>query len=141
MAEQIDPALDRQIRKLAEQQTQTSQADIQGYGREWMIGDQGDWSGDPNDIPNLGLGFDRAAIIEAYTKSIANPETIKTGELSNLRLQYETSMSGERAFRLRHATMLRGEFFASARRKGLGDGGLAKITVEYLQSLLKAAQS
>lgn len=142
MAEKIHESFNRQITTLATQQGEAADASLDGADRTWMLGYLGDWTGDPFDIANLGKGFSSEDVINAYTAAVAAKDNkVKGGEIAALRLQYEILMAGERALRLRHASSVRSEMFAAGRRRGLGNGGLQKVTVDHIQSMLKAAQA
>jgi hypothetical protein len=137
MATQVDSRLTEQLSSIAKQMADGAESAITGRAKPWMIGT---WQGDPLDIVTLGDGFNRQAIIDAYTAAVSKPDEVRSGELSNLRTQYEIMMSAERAFRLRHATSVRCEMFATGRQRGMGNNGLKRITIDYLQSMLRTAQ-
>ena len=142
MPQSIDKKFNDQVSKLAEQQATNGDATIVVKDRTWMLGEKDNWSGDPFDIKNMGAGFSRTNIENSYTEAMSKPETrIRGGEVAALRLQYEILMAAERAFRLRHASSIRCEMFSGSRLKGMGSGGFKKITIDHIQSMLKAAQT
>lgn len=99
---------------------------------------------DTRDVPGLKAPFEREDINTGYEGVYSNraaPGTV--GEAMAAKVQVDYLASAERAFRLRHCSVLRAELHASSRRAGHGrpDGVLADGVLRYVTDLLRSGQA
>lgn len=108
-----------------------------------LNGTPSDWFTPSNvtNVTNPGAitpGFDREPISSNYERVLkADDGTV--GQAGSLKLQLDVLGAAERAFRLRHASMLRCAYHGAARLRGHGDqqGPIAYMQ-QIAQDILKA---
>ena len=112
---------DRQtdLRVAAENQAKAARG---GEQRKWVL--PADFAGDLLDVPNLhSPSFDRTEINSKYQECLTDTESPGTvADVICLKIQIDRLAAEERAFRCRHATVVRCFAHATGRRYGLGAG-------------------
>lgn len=109
--------------------------------RGWFVPD-GEWSGDPFDLPGIAYAFDRVAIAEAYQDFFFSPAGT-VGDCLAAKLQSDYLAAQERAYRLRHLTPVRAAAHAATRLRGHADAGagvFARLS-SFLQDVLVAGST
>lgn len=110
-----------------------------GAQREWALLSRGNWNGDTLDIPDTTKAFDRDVINQDYELMMSdaqNPGSL--GSCISLKMQVDWLAALERAFRTRHATIVRSSVHAIARRRGHGsaEGVFLGGVLRYAQDTL-----
>ena len=107
--------------------------------RVWFLGDTDLWSGEPLDIAGIADAFDRDPVGQDYANAVTDGTA---GEAGSFKSQSDVLAVHERAFRLRHATPIRGRAHAAARRQAhAADNGMIARTVGQAQDLLTAGST
>jgi len=97
--------------------------------------------GDVLDIPRLHLSFDREELNEQYRDlHKEDNKSTTTGGAAVLKQQIDYTAAAERAYRLRHATPIRGTLHHSIRREAHGhEVGVFQRVLMWVQDNLKAS--
>lgn len=117
----VDSVFAQRLNEL-KQDAAAQAAAFQGSGnRDWQIPAE---TRDLLDVPNLHQpGFDRTALNANYQECMQDPDDAGTvGDVISIKQQIDYNAMEERAFRLRHATVVRCYTHAAGRRFGLGAG-------------------
>lgn len=91
----------------------------------------------PRDIETLGDGFNRDVANLAYQQAYDPANPAGTGEAMSVKYQVDILAAAERAFRLRHCSVLRASAHATARATGHADpaGVFNDGAIRYAQNL------
>ena len=142
-------ALVDQINHLKQQNTQCASASKDtGYGRVWMLGasfpdgvrpdsERSDgWNGDTDDVSGIKKAFDRSEIANTFNDVMdtKNPGTGADRMAMKFQSDYLAAMG--RAFRTRHAGLVRCELFSSNRRQLQGAANLENSAITYTQNII-----
>jgi len=113
----------------------TNKGNIDTEQRIWRI--PVGWPGDPLEIPDFLIPFDRTTINEDYITVFPTPEGREADTMA-IKLQGDHVSSQERAFRFRHAGHIRGCMHAANRRKGhaLAGSGVHARILEHVQDVI-----
>ena len=127
--------------KLQNEKCAKASADY-GIGRAWMIGPSGynGWDGDTTDLTGMKKAFDRSEITDAFNE-IMDADNPGTGaDRMAMKFQSDYLAAMDRAFRTRHAGLIRCEMFSADRRQLQVDGNLENSTTTYAQKLIARGQ-
>jgi hypothetical protein len=106
--------------------------------RRWMIPPLRGWDGDPFNISDIKKPFDRDAINSEAKDNLTASDggTTGTGAGKTLQVNYFGMM--ERAYRIRHMTIVRAHAHAAGRKRAHGDqnGIHTGDTITYIQNIL-----
>ena len=102
------------------------------------------WNGDLFDLESLSDEFDREELFSMFKDAVAdknNPGV--TGDLEIILLQGDVVASAERAFRNRHASIVRNRLHTAGRHRGHGhDQGVINLgMMGFIQQLVKLAKA
>lgn len=105
--------------------------------REWALGNLDAWTGRVLIPQDIGSAFDRNEAGAVYGNALLRPNQGSAGDAMSAKVQSDYLAAMERAFRARHATPIRSELFAAARRSGhaMAAGPLGRVAT-YAQDLL-----
>lgn len=113
------------LTRLADQADVQYRAAVLDAPRKWAAPYPllGGWLGDPLDVPGLNAAFDRAAINANYQELLvpgsSGPAAVADAQA--LKIQCDYVAARHRALATRHATVIRSELAAAARRRGHAD--------------------
>ena len=147
IVEQLDEAFLDHLQALADYTTAGFGATCLEAQRQWYMPPLNGWSGNPLDIPETTLAFDRDALNAVYIAVVSDDaQRGRIGAASVLKLQIDYIAALERSFRTRHATSVRCRIHAGGRRRGHGasgglfDTGNGNIAL-WLNRMLSAANT
>lgn len=106
------------IQSIADQSQAMADAMLEGKVRGWeMAGHKG---GDPSDYVAIRKSFSRDGLDKSYQDIYSPGSPGPDGQARAVKLQAAYLQAMERAFRLRHCSLVRSEAFAAGRRRGQG---------------------
>lgn len=113
-----------------------------GTGRAWMIGPSGynGWDGDTTDLTGIKKAFDRSEITDAFNEIMDSNSPGTGADRMAMKFQSDYLAAMDRAFRTRHAGLIRSEMFAADRRQLLADGNLEAASTTYAQKIISRGQ-
>ncbi len=138
-----DTNFTKNVEKMAEQSEVMSKAMLDGGVTVWELANHENKN--PCDHISVRETFSRAKLDSQY-QSVYSPGSPGTdGDAKVIKLQAAYLQAMERAFRLRHCSLVRAEAFASGRRKGQGSGNGPLLTPYgvkgYIERLIKLSAS
>lgn len=104
---------------------------------QWQMPPMRDWDGNVLDITKMHKPFARDELNEQY-KDALHDDTATTADCMGTKVQLDYMAMMERAFRLRHTTLIRSVMHAAGRIKAHGDdaGVHTGGVLQYVQDLL-----
>lgn len=106
--------------------------------RPWMTPDLNGYDGDPLNIGGMAAAFDTTDLNNAYataTQQAGAPGRVVDRMVAKIQVDYLAAM--ERAYRARHATIVRCQMHAAGRRQGQGgEHGVLRTVRSYINELV-----
>ena len=133
----------KNIVKMAEQSEVIANSMLNGEVRVWELANHE--KKNPCDHVSVRQTFSRSMLDGQYQSVYSSGSPGTDGDAKVIKLQAAYLQSMERAFRLRHCSLVRAEAFASGRRKGQGSGNGPLLTPYgvkgYIERLIKLSAS
>ena len=114
-----------------------------GVGRMWMLGTSigSVWDGDVTDLTGIKKAFDRSEILSTFNDIMDTDNPGSGADRMAMKFQSDYLAAMDRAFRTRHAGLVRCDLFAAERRQLQASGNLENTSITYTQRIIDRGQA